>query len=87
MVGITIKANLKFFNFLDVTLDLSTEVYKPFMKENDHPVYVNTQSNHPPLVLKNIPMGVNRRLTKISSWKEVFDAAKTPYQEVLNRSG
>ena len=72
---------------MDVTLDLSTGVYKPFMKKNDHPVYVNTHSNHPPLVLKNIPMGVNRRLTKISSCKEVFDAAKTPYQEALNRSG
>jgi hypothetical protein len=32
-------------------------------------------------------MVVNRRLTKISSCKEVFDAAKTPQQEALNRSG
>ena len=55
------------------------------MKENDHPVYVHSHSNHPPLVLKNIPMGVNRRITKISSSKEVFDAAKTPYQEALKR--
>ena len=86
-LSITIEANLKIANFLDITLDLSTGVYKPYMKENDHPVYVNMKSNHPPLVLKNIPMGVSNRLNRISSSKEVFDAAKTPYQEALTKSG
>ena len=57
------------------------------MKDNDKPVYVDTNSNHPPLVLKNIPEGVNNRLSRISSNKEVFDAAKPPYQEALDRSG
>ena len=86
-LSITIEANLKIVNFLDITLDLSSGVYKPYMKENDHPVYVNMKSNHPPLVLKNIPMGVNNRLNRISSSKEVFDTAKTPYQEALQKSG
>ena len=57
------------------------------MKENDHPLYVNSNSNHPPLVLKNIPLGVNRRLSKISADKNIFDAAIPPYQEALSRSG
>ena len=52
---ITIEANHKIVNFLDVTFDLNTGLYKPFMKENDHPLYVNSNSNHPPLVLKSIP--------------------------------
>ena len=68
-LSITIDANLKIVNFLDITLDLSTGAYKPYMKENDHPVYVNMKSNHPQLVLKNIPMGVNNRLNRISSSK------------------
>ena len=62
-------------------------LYKPYMKENDQPLYVDSKSNHPPLVLKNIPLGVNRRLSKISANKEIFDAAKQPYQDALIRSG
>ena len=35
----TIEANSKIVNFLDVTFDLNTGIYKPFMKENDTPVH------------------------------------------------
>ena len=64
---VTIEANLKSVNFLDITMDLRTGTYKPFMKENDTPQYVHRRSNHPPSVLNNIPAGVNRRLSRISS--------------------
>ena len=84
---VTTTVNTKEVNFLDVTLDLRTGIYKPFMKENDIPTYVSCHSNHPPQVLKNIPKGVNRRLSKISATKEVFDAASPPYQEALKNSG
>ena len=86
-LSITIDVNVKIVNFLDVTFDLSKGIYKPHMKENDSPVYVDVNSNHPPMVLKNIPMGVNRRLSRISSSKEIFDDAKQPYQDALNKSG
>ena len=84
---VTIEANSKTVNFLDITLDLRTGDYKPFMKENDTPVYVSSRSNHPALVLKNIPMGVNRRLSRISANKEIFEAAAPPYQQALDKSG
>ena len=45
---ITIKANKKTINFLDVTLDLRSGSYKPFMKPNNKILYVHRQSNHPP---------------------------------------
>ena len=50
-------------------------------------IFVSTPHNHPPLVLKNTPLGVNRRLNRISSSKAIFDSAKQPYQEALNKSG
>ena len=84
---VTIEANLKVVNFLDVTFDLNNEVYKPYMKDNHSPLYVDKQSNHPPLILKNIPLGVNRRLSKISANKDIFDKASPPYQEALRKSG
>ena len=45
---ITIKANLKILDFFDVTLDLSSGIYKPYIKPNNSPVYVNASSNHHP---------------------------------------
>ena len=38
-------------------------------------------------ILKNIPKSVNLRLSKNSSNKEIFDAAKQPFQEALKKSG
>ena len=44
---ITIEANKKTINFLDVTLDLASGSYKPFMKPNNKILYVHQESNHP----------------------------------------
>ena len=51
---ITSLANVKNVNFLDINFDLSEDIYKPYMKPNDKPVYVHTESNHPRSILKNI---------------------------------
>jgi hypothetical protein len=53
------------------------------MKLNDNPLYVHSKSYHPPNILKNIPLSVNKRLSYIS----VFEEAAQPYQEALDRSG
>ena len=74
-------------NFLDVTLDLGTESYKPYRKPNDRPLYVHVDSNHPPNVLKQIPLGINKRLANISSSKEAFEKAIPAYQKALGESG
>ena len=74
-------------NFLDVTLDLKTSIYKPFIKPGDKPLYVNAASNHPPAILRNIPIGINKRPSEISSNQEVFDLAAPLYQAELDRCG
>ena len=84
---ITIEANKKTINFLDVTFDLTSETYKPFMKPNNKLLYVHRQSNHPPALLKNIPENINKRITSISSNPKVFDEAIPPYQRALDESG
>ena len=45
---ITIEANKKTINFLDITLDLASGFYKPYMKLNNKILYVHHESNHPP---------------------------------------
>jgi hypothetical protein len=84
---ITIEANKKSVNFLDLTLDLSSASYKPFTKPGNTIQYVNSRSNHSPSVLRSIPEAINKRLSTISSNKDNFDAAAPPYQEALQRSG
>ena len=74
-------------NFLDVTLDLNKQIHKPYQKPNSPLVYVNNKSNHPPSILKNIPVSVNKRLTELSSSEEVFNETIEPYQEALDKAG
>ena len=86
-LAITIEANKKEVNFLDVTLNLENDTFRPFTKPNDIPNYVHRMSNHPGNVTKNIPASVNRRLSVLSSNEQMFKTAAPLYQESLNKSG
>ena len=86
-LNITIEANKKIIDFLDITIDLRTGVHKPFMKPNNTPLYVHNKSNHPPNIIKNIPESINRRLSNISSNEKIFKKAIPPYQDALKKSG
>ena len=84
---ITIEANKKTIDFLDITMDLRAEIYKPYMKPNNTPLYVHKDSNHPPNIIKNIPESINKRLSSISCNEGVFKEAAPKYQEALDKSG
>ena len=84
---LTIEANKKCVNFLDITFDLRSGTFKPYTKPGNVPQYVNVQSNHSPSILRRIPETINQRLSRISSDKQSFDASTRPYQEALKKSG
>ena len=84
---ITINTGMKSVDFLDITLDLNKENFKPFKKPNNEVLYVHKNSSHPQSVLKQIPKSVNHRLQTISSGKEEFEEAKGDYQKALKDSG
>ena len=84
---ITIESNLRTVNYLDITMCLESGTYKPYRKPNDTPLYVSAKSNHPPQVLKSLPVGINKRLAMISSSKEVFEEAVPEYADALAASG
>ena len=86
-LGTTATANLKKVDFLDVTLALDDDEYKPYHKPNSLPQYVNNLSNHPPSVLRNIPANINKRLSSISSSEKMFEQAAPIYQEAIKKSG
>ena len=84
---ITIETKKTVVDFLDTTLNLNYSSYMPYKKPLDTPQYVNSQSNHPASVLKQIPLAVEKRLNDISSSKEIFENAKGEYENALKRSG
>jgi hypothetical protein len=84
---ITIEANKKSANYLDINLDLRTGHYKPYLKSNNTPIYVHSQSNHPPAIVKNLPESINRRLSSITANETLFKTSVLPYQTALSNSG
>jgi len=87
-LSITIEANKKVVNFLDVkSFNLTNQSYKPFTKPGNTILYVHKQSDHPPTVLKNLPGNINKRLSSLSSNEEEFNTTIQPYQEALSNSG
>ena len=84
---VEIKANLKTVDFLDITMEIETGIYKPYVKPNNVPLFVNKNSNHPPSIIKNIPLSINRRLSSISSNDKVFNENIKQHQEALGKSG
>ena len=84
---ITVEANIKTTNFLDVNLDLNSGSFKPYRKPNDKPIYINVKSNHPTCIKRDLPGMVEKRLNDLSSSKELFESEKGQYQEALKDSG
>ena len=84
---IDININLKIVDFLDVTFNLAENSYKPYKKTNDTLLYINTESNRPPEIIKQIPISINNRLNQNSSNKQIFNTSKTEYEEALKNSG
>ena len=83
---IEIKTNLHIVDFLDVMFNLLDGKYKPYQKPNDQLLYVNTSSNHPPQIIKQLPISISNRLSNNSSNKQVFDMSKGEYEKPLNQN-
>ena len=72
------EANKSEVNFLDVTLNLPEGSFRPYQKPGNSISYVHVDSNHPPSIIRNIPLSVNKRLSDLSSSQAIFDNALPP---------
>ena len=64
---VTAQINNHQVNFLDVTFNLNEENYHPYRKPNNDPLYIDSRSNHPPNIIKQLPKSINDRLSALSS--------------------
>ena len=86
-LGLKVEANMQVTDFLDVLFDLKQGTHRAWVKPEQVIHYVHCESNHPKHILKNIPAEVERRLSLLSSNKEMFELAKGPFQDALRRAG
>ena len=84
---IVIECNRKSVDYLDVTLNLADGSFKPYHKPGDETNYIHAESDHPPSIIKQLPPAVEKRISDLSSTKEIFDGAKQHYQDALQKSG
>ena len=71
-LSITIRSNFTIVNFLDVEMSLDTGTYRPYRKPECMPVYINTKSNHPLFIIKEIPKAIAKRVSDLFSSEVAF---------------
>lgn len=86
-LSIQVESNITTTDFLDVIMDLDTGTTKPYRKENDTPMYINVESNHPPATTKQLPKMIASRLTRLSTSQNEFNDAKPIYEKALKDAG
>ena len=59
---------------------------RPFCKTNNEITYIHNESNHPPSILRQIPL-LFTRLSKHSSNEKIFKESTQIYQEALKKFG
>ena len=77
---ITSNTNLSRTDFLYITLDLDRNIYKPFRKPNNDPLYIHNSSNYPPSIFKQIPEMIQKRVSSLSCNKDEFNKVKPSYE-------
>ena len=81
-----INCNIKIFNYLGVTLNLNDGSYHPYKKHNDETNYIHVNSNHPPSISKQLSMSIKKRLSSLSSSKEIFEQTAPHYEPRIQRN-
>ena len=72
-------------NLLDIILNLRNNTYELYMKPDNHLVYINENCNHSKTILKELPKSISKRLSKLSSNKDIFQKATPIYFEALKK--
>ena len=86
-LDIIIQCNLKITNYLDITLNLNHGSYHPYRKPNEETNYIHINSDHLPSIIKEIPRSIEKRLSILSSSKDIFLGSVIYYEKCLKNSG
>ena len=79
-LDIIIQCNMN----LDVTFNLNDGTYKPYIKPNNKIKYIHKNSNHPPSVIRQIPLSIESRLSTLSFNEKIFQET-TPLPKSITK--
>ena len=86
-LDIFVQCNLKTTNYLDITLNLNDGSYHPYRKPNGETNYIHINLDHPPSIIKETPRSIEKRLSILSSSKDIFQESVIYYEKCLKNSG
>ena len=49
---------MKTVNYLDLIFNLENSTYCPYQKENNQMKYIKIESNHPPPIMRQLPLSI-----------------------------
>ena len=87
VISLYFTFNLKIVDYLDVTLLLNDGTYRPFHKPNEETTYIHVESDDSPQIIKKIARSIKKRLSRLSSTKEIFENSKDNYKKCLRQCG
>ena len=82
-LSIAIDTNLIQKDFLDRSLNLNKRKYFPIRKSNNTHLYMHSNSNHPPPIIKQLPSMTNTLISSLSCDETEFNKAKITYETAL----
>ena len=86
-LDIIAQCNSKITHYLDITLNLDDGTNRPYKKPNEKTNYIHFNSDHPPLIIKEIPQSIEQRPSTLSSSKNIFWESAIYYEQCLKNSG
>ena len=81
------QCNLKITHYLDIALNLNHGSYRSYRQPNQETNYIHVNSDHPPSIIKEIPRSIEKRLSILSSSKNIFQESAVYYEKCLKNSG
>ena len=84
---IVIENNQKIVNFLDATLNLNGDTHRPYHKPDSNTQYINIESNHPPCIVKQLSLSIEKIISALSFNESIFKQSKPYYENLLAQSG
>ena len=85
-LSITTDTNLIETDFLDVSFNLEMDRCFRYSKPNNTPLYIHSESNHPPSIIKQLLLITNRLTSNLSCNENELNKAKPLYESVLKNS-
>ena len=71
-LDIVIQCNVKVVDYLDATLNLNNGSFKLFVRSMMKQITSTRESDHPPNIIKQLPIAVEKRISDLSSSEEIF---------------